>query len=160
MNTSDILALIFGVLGSVTGLIGLFISILSYNHNKIEALNLYFIQARDEFLMEGKKIIYDLAIGQVVDTDYKTDTLSRVSHVVNFYHHWGLMVKHKQLPFWIFFDKKSCITASGIAVIRTYNRIKPTIIRFRNNNPKYAEYYEWLYNKLIKQCHANENYRG
>lgn len=61
MNISDILSLIFGVFGAVTGLMGLIISILSYNHNKIEALNLYFIQARDSFLMEGKKIIYNLS---------------------------------------------------------------------------------------------------
>lgn len=156
MSTSDILALIFGIFGSVTGLIGLFISILSYNHNKIETLNLYFIQARDEFLMEGKKIIYDLAIGQVIDTDCKTDTLSRVSHVINFYHHWGLMVKHNQLPFWIFYDNESGLTSSGIAVIRTYEQLKPTIKKRRKNNEKYAEYYEWLYNELKDKTKNND----
>lgn len=154
MTISEILALVFGILGSVTGLIGLFISILSYNHNKIESLNLYFIQARDPFLIEGKKIIYDLSKEQIIGTNEK------VSHVINFYHHWGLMVKRHQLPFWIFFDKKLGITSSGIAVIRTYNRLKPTIKMFRNKNPKYAEYYEWLYNKLIKKCPEYENYIG
>lgn len=160
MEISDILSLIFGVFGAVTGLIGLFISILSYKHNKIEALNLYFMQAREPFLMEGKKIVYALSKNQVIDTNCENDILERISHVINFYHHWGLMIKHNQLPFWIFLDKESGITSSGIAVIRTYNRLKPTIKRFRNNNPKYAEYYEWLYNKLIKQCPAYENYRG
>lgn len=160
MNTSDILSLIFGIFGGITGLIGLIISILSYNHNKIEALNLYFIQARDSFLMEGKKIIYDLPKEQIIDTKYKNDILERVSHVINFYHHWGLMVRRKQLPFWIFYDNRSGITSSGIAVIRTYNRLKPTIKSFRYKNSKYAENYEWLYNKLIKKCPAYENYTG
>lgn len=160
MSTSDILSFIFSVLGAITGLIGLLISILSYSHNKIEALNLYFIQARDPFLMEGKKIIYDLEIGQVIATDNDSDIVSRISHVINFYHHWGLMIKHKQLPFWIFYDSKFGITSSGIAVIRTFNRLKPTIKKIRMKNNKYAEYYEWLYNELIIKCPAYENYTG
>lgn len=100
MNTSDILTLIFGIAGMVTGIAGFIISALAYNHNKIEALNLYFIQARDPLLMEGKKIIYHLPNEQSIDISDENDI--PISHVINFYHHWGLMVKRKQLPFWIF----------------------------------------------------------
>lgn len=160
MGFSDVLTLASGIFGMVTGIVGLGISYLSYNHNKIEALNLYFIQAREPFLMEGKTIIYNLPEGGKIDFSNSNDTLKKVSHVTNFYTHWGLMVKRKQLPFWMFYDKKTGITASGIAVARTFNRLKPTIQYIRLKNKKYAEYYEWLYNKIINKCPEYKNYTG
>lgn len=160
MELSDVLTLVFGILGMVTGIVGLCISFFSYDHNKIEALNLYFIQAREPLLMDGKKIICDLQKDEKIDLSCADDILEKVSHVTNFYHHWGLMVKRNQLPFWIFYDKKSGITSSGIAVVRTYNRLKPTIQYFRRKNEQYAEYYEWLYNQIIKKCPKYKNYTG
>lgn len=159
MSIPDVFAIVFGVFGIITGLAGMIVGILSYSHNKIDALNLFFDYDKDKEFLEGRKIVYNLSEKQLVTERSSRDVRNRVSCVVNAFQRWGLLVKHRQLPFWVFYCKKTGITASGIAVIRTYNKLKPTIKYFRNKNPKYAENYEWLYQKIVSCCPEYKNYR-
>ena len=159
MSFFEFLTKAFTILGTPTAIVSLIISICNYNYNKIEASSRYFAQARDPFFMEGKNLIYHLKEDDIIDENKSTYISTKITCVMNYYHYWGMMVKNKQLPFSVFYDKKNGITASGFAVIRTYNRLKPTITYFRNKNPKYAEFYEWLYNEIIKHCPENKDYR-
>lgn len=155
-------AIIFGVFGVITGLTGMIIGILSYNHNKIDLLNEYFAYAKNTDFIEGKRIIYNLNRGQALtEENTRSDVLNHIACVTNAYQHWGLLVYHKQLPIWIFYDKKvKSLTASGITVIRTFNLLRPTINHFRKKSPQYAESYEWLYKKLLTYCPEYRYYTG
>lgn len=146
--------IVFGIIGIFTGTIATIISILSYNHNKIEAVTAYFAYDKDLNFLKGREIVYNLEDNYIVTKD--SELSQNVSFVMNTFHSWGLLVKHRQLPLWVFYDKKYGITSSGITVIRTYRKLIPTIRHYRNFNVKYAEYYEWLYNQILNKCTEQE----
>lgn len=84
--------------------------------------------------------------------DFPNNVPDSIIEVINFYTHWGLMVKHHQLPMWLFYNKKTGITTSGNAVTVTFDTTKPLIDRYKKHkNPHYAEYYEYLYNEIKKR---------
>lgn len=145
---------IFGIFGMITGSIGIIFSILSYKNNKMQAVATYFSNDKDLNFIEGRRIVYNLKPGEIVNES--SPHRQKISFVLNTFHAWALLVKHKQLPLWVFYDKKMGITSSGIAVIRTYKKLQPTIQYYRKSNPKYAEYYEWLYNEILKKCTDKE----
>ncbi len=142
--------LIFGIVGLITGCLGVIISILSYRHNKIDALNNYFTYDRDIDFIKGRNIANNLKEKIAEDENYY------ISLVVNTYHHWGLLVKHHQLPFWVFYDKKYGITASGIAIIKNYKKLEHLISERRKDNREYACYFSWLYKKVYNNCNNEE----
>ena len=141
-------------MGAITGISGAIISIAGYLHNKIDALNLYFTYAKEEEFIEGRKLIYNLPEGIIIDEDENTNhaEYTKIFSVMNAYQQWGLLTQKRQLPFWIFHNRKTGITSSGVAIIRTYNKLKPTIEYFRKKNPKYADSYTYLYDKIVKTC--------
>lgn len=148
----NILTIVISSIGAITGILGLILSILSYQRNKFETINSFFQYMRDNEFLQARKFIYNLQDNTVINASSSEDDNNKVAIVANAYHHWGLLVKHKQLPLWIFYDRNNGLTASGIAVIRMYKKLVPTInYRHQNGNPKYAEYYKWLYNKLTKK---------
>lgn len=146
--------ILFGIFGMITGTIGIIFSILSFRNNKMQAVATYFSNDKDINFIEGRRIVYHLKPGEIVDENSSKG--QSVSFVLNTFHSWALLVKHKQLPFWFFYDRESGITSSGIAVIRTYRKLIPTIKYHQTHNAKYAEYYEWLYNEIIKKCTKQE----
>lgn len=143
---------IVGVIGIVTGVSGMVLGILNYRRDSLDALNLYFAQSRDEKVTEGKKLIYNSSKEEFKKmlNDFPNNVPESIVEVINFYHYWGLMIKRHQIPFWLFYDKKTGITASGIAVVRTYKEVSEIVEKYREKNNKYAEYYQQLYNKLSK----------
>ncbi len=148
----DYFTIIIGLIGVVTGVSGMIVSIRSFYHNKIDALNMYFSYDRDKDFIEGRRLVYNLEHGVVLDEQCDKHTSITLACLINAYQHWGMLLKQKQLPFWIFYDKKTGITASGIAVIRTYNKLRPTIAYYKFKNPKYADSYEYLYNRIVSKC--------
>lgn len=145
--------LAFGIGGLATAIVSIIISIITYNHNKIEALNSYFNYDRNEQFMKGRREVYNMDANTIVDNN---DT--NIATVLNAYHHWGLLVKHKQLPFWIFYDKRHGLTSSGITIARTYKKLQKTIKERQKSNKYYAQHYEYLYHKIYQKC-TNEEKR-
>lgn len=89
--------------------------------------------------------------------DFPNNVPDPIVEVINFYTHWGLMVKHRQLPIWLFYDKKTGITTSGNAVMVTFDTTKPLFDCYRKHkNPHYAEYYEYLYNEIKKRTEKSK----
>lgn len=162
MTISDILAIVFGVFGMATGIIGLIISILGYNRSKFDIINSFFQYMLDSEFIQSRKFVYNLPENKIIDNTCSDKEQNYIATVANTYHHYGLLVKRRQLPLWIFYDKKDKkLTASGIAVIRMYNKLKETIKNRRNNgNIEYARYFEWLYNKLTEKCKNYKDYTG
>jgi hypothetical protein len=67
------------------------------------------------------------------------------SRVISFYHLWGLITKKKLLPSWVF------DSISGERVVQLYRILSKIIDVERKENPRYAEYFEWLKNKIISK---------
>ncbi len=159
MELSDILSLILGTVGMVTGLIGLFISFFGYNRSKYEIINSFFQYMSDPAFIAARKYVYNMQSDKIIDHTSSDEEQNHIAIIANTYHHWGLLVKNKQLPKWLFYDKDHSLTASGIAVIRMYTKMTATIDnRRRKGNPEYARYFEWLYNYLIRKCPNSSHY--
>ena len=155
---SDYFSLIIGIIGVITGVSGMIVSIRSFYHNRIDALNMYFSYARDSDFIKGRRLVYNLEHNVVIDESCDEIISITLACLMNAYQHWGMLLKHKQLPFWIFYNRKTGVTASGIAVIRTYNKLRPTIDYYRNKNPKYADSYTYLYDRIVKKCPEYKNF--
>lgn len=161
MSISEILAIVFGAAGMVTGIISLIITMLGYNRSKFDVINSFFQYMLDSEFIQSRKFIYNLPENTVIDNSCSNEEQNYVAIVANTYHHYGLLVEHGQLPLWLFCDKHNKLTASGIAVIRMYNKLKPTIKNRRDNgNVEYAMYFESLYDELIKHCPNYKDYTG
>jgi len=130
-----------GLIGGITGIVSFIIS-LSFNiygvfQNRFQALSEYYSMDRDVEFVKARRKIYNLEENQISED-------ASVSMLISMFHFYGLMVKKHRLPFYIF---KS---ASGLAVVKMYDKLKPTISMRRKDNKYYAEYFEWLYNKVKK----------
>lgn len=119
--------------------ISLLISILSIRHNKFITVNTFFEKIESNDFIAAKKYVYT---NEVVDTENE-----EAATIVNFFHHWGLLVKRHYLPMWVF-DK-----ATGEGACRLYLKTKKYIDNRRefNLDQSYGEYFEWLYKKLKKR---------
>lgn len=151
--------IIISVVSLITAILGLVISFFNFHRSSLEALNLYFSRARDEKFVEGKKIIYNSTPQAIEEMkkDFPNKVPDSIVEVINFYTHWGLMVKHRQLPMWLFYNRKTGITTSGNAVTVTFDITKPIIDCYRKHkNPHYAEYYEYLYNEIKKRTEKSK----
>lgn len=149
---------IYYALGICTGLIGVLISLLTYSLDFFNSVNSFYQYMLDSKFIDARRFIYNLDDNTVIDMSSPVEDQNCVAIVANAYNHWGLLISHHQLPKWLFYDRKNGITAAGIAVIRLYNKLKPTIDYRRNHgNVKYAEYFQNLYNLLIKKF---PNYAG
>lgn len=154
----DFCTIITGIAGIVTSIFAILISASSNKRNRLEVLNQYFSYAREKDIVYGKRLIYNASPNQIEDMkkDFPHRVPDTVVEVINFYHHWGFMLKLHDLPMFLFYDKKTGITASGIAVIRTFETLKPIIDCYKEKNSRYAEYYKYLYDEINKEVSKAE----
>ena len=105
----------------------------------MKAVNEFFTAVEDEKLIAAKRHIYN-------STKFTLDD-EEAAIVVNFFHHWGLLVKKHYLPIWVF------DSGTGKGACRLYEKVSTYIARRRvdHNDPTYAEHYQWLYMKLKKR---------
>ena len=52
--------LALGIVGSATGILGLFLSILGYLHNRMEAIKACFEYERDGAFIDARRLVYSL----------------------------------------------------------------------------------------------------
>ncbi|MEE0856080.1 MAG: hypothetical protein U0L58_02130 [Ruminococcus sp.] len=132
-------SLFFSIISAIAAVVSIVGGILSYKNNQFKAVNEFMSKIEDENFIEIKHYIYNNKNFSVVD---KNSAI-----LVNFFHHWGLLVKKRYLPLWVF-DK-----ATGRGACRLYEKVEPYIKKRRefNNDSSYGEYYEWLYYKLKKR---------
>ena len=129
---------ILGIIGAVTGIMGIVISLLSYSHNRIEAVNAFFENDRAQPVLEARQIVHNIPSG------YDPEQLQRehgneVAVLIVTYNHAAILVRKHQLPFWIFKDQ-----SQGFAVMKFFNILRPYIDKRRLDNPGYATQFEYL----------------
>ena len=135
-ETLSIIGTITGIVGMLTGIGSLIISVLNHQRARFLAVHEYLSAVESKEFIESKKYVYNTSH---FDNDDKKAAL-----VVNFFHHWGMLAKRKYLPLWVFDG------ATGKGACRLYERVLPYIEarRKHNGDPSYAEYYVWLYKKI------------
>ena len=138
---------IFSIVGVFTGVLAFVVSIFGVIHNRFQAMSEYYSVDRDINFIKARKKVYTMENDEnLSNSDILSDP--EVALIISYFHFWGLMVKKRHLPFYIF---KS---ASGPSIIRMFDILRPAILERRNckdnPNPYYAEYFEWLYYKIKK----------
>ena len=128
--------LIFSLISAVAAIISVVSCLLSFRHNRFLAVDEFLTTIDNKDFIEARKHVYN-------NDHFATDD-QKAASVVNFFHHWGLLVKKHYLPLWVFKG------ASGRGAQRLYNRLNGFIMerRKKDADQKHAEYFEWLIFKL------------
>ncbi|MCL2811274.1 MAG: hypothetical protein FWD25_05215 [Clostridia bacterium] len=147
-----------GIIGMITGITGMVMNFLGRKHQNNESVLAYFSSDGNPRYIEARYFIYNMNEGAIIDEKYEEAARKHVSMITNMFHKWGLLVKHKHLPFWVFVDSGK-ITASGLAVVRLYNKLRPTIKYFKEKNDSYAEYFTYLYDRIIEKQPSYLDYK-
>lgn len=133
MNLVDLVAV-------VSGITGMFFGVYSYLMTKANMIKEYFMADDADEMRMARKSIYNFTYNSDQELMENTSFAKVCSH----YHFYGLLLKKHYLPRWIFGS------ANGSAIIRCYEKSIKYILLRRNNDVYYAEYFEWLYNWLLK----------
>ena len=134
------------IVAILSGISGILVGAASIRISNLGAVEEYFQQGDSREYTEARRRVYNLIERkQKIDKD-DVD----VGIVVSFFHFWGLMVKKHYLPIWVF------DSSSGYAVIRLFEGLSGLIEERRKDNPKYAQYFEWLYKKIKKNLGKDE----
>lgn len=150
LNEENIeMELILSIVGALTGVLGIVISILSYSHNRIEAVNAYYNVLLNSESIKSRRVLRSLP-NTYEPNDLTEEQIECCSYTVITYQQAGLLVKKKQLPFWVFDH------SSGYKVMNFFEKLKPYIDARREGEPGYAYDFEYLYNRLKSKHQARE----
>jgi len=137
--------MLFGIIGAVSGITGIVVSLFAFYHNQMEAVNAYYINDREERYIEARRIVHQLP------ENYSPEQLlkehgSEVAYLILSYDQAGTLLKNRQLPFWLF------KTSSGYAAVQFYNVLKSYIEwRRENGTPLYGQPYEYLVKRILRK---------
>ena len=137
---------VVNIVAILSGISAILVGIASIRISNLGAVKEYFQQGDNKEYTTARHNLYKKFDENVPIDPNDADA----SNTVSFFHFWGLMVKKKYLPFWVF---KS---ASGYAVIRLYEGLREMIEIRRVDNPEYAEYFEWIYRKCCRALKHSE----
>lgn len=141
VSNNQVLQAIVNIIAIISGIGGIIIGVASFRISSLEAVKEYFSQGDTAEMKERRKYIYD----KVKNGEKIGPNDLNASVVCSYFHFWGLMVKKRYLPIWIF------ESASGTQVLRLYRYLEEHIEEKRKENPFYAEYFEWLAKKIEKK---------
>ena len=107
--------IILAVIGTITGIVGVVISLFSFNHNRIEAVNAFYSNDRDLRFIEARRIVHTLP-EKYEPSDVQKQYGDQISVLVLSYEQAGILVKNASCHFG-FFQKVD-------VVLRSFNFIK------------------------------------
>lgn len=132
---------VVNIVAILSGISGILVGAASIRISNLGAVKEYFQQGDTAEFIEARRKIYSK-----IDRNIKIDKNDvDAASIVSFFHFWGLMVKKKYLPIWVF------ESSSGQAVVRLYEGLHSMIMERRKDNPMYGEYFEWLYKKVKRR---------
>jgi len=146
------LEFIFGIIGFVLGAAAVIISFKSLNHNKIAAVNAYYENARCKDFIEARRIVYNNLPENYDPQEIQDKYGDEIAILITTYEQSGLMLKKRQLPFWLFSE-----TGTSIVVVNFYAKLEPYIIHRRKSNQLYAKNFEYLNKELTKYLLKQKN---
>lgn len=147
MGITDIAAII----GMATGILGAIFGCCGFFHNRFLAVHQFLSGLHTEEAIKARKHVYETEADDICVGD------EDASKIVNFYHQWGLLAKHKYLPLWVFND------GNREGVNRLYKKLTPYIEKMqeKNSDTTYAVGFKWLHEKLYTHeedsCHEENS---
>ncbi|TKJ44008.1 hypothetical protein CEE36_02490 [candidate division TA06 bacterium B3_TA06] len=105
--------------------------------SKLDAVIKYFQQGETVEAKGYRKRIYHSEPDRV--------DVEAASMVIGFFHFWGLMVKRKLLPIWVF------DSISGYRVVQLYGKLEKHISNERKKAAEYAEHFVWLAEEIKRR---------
>lgn len=139
------------LVGAMISFISMIISVVAYyqtiRSNKYRAIHDFLSAMEKEEFVVARKYVYNYSPKGKIKIDKE-----KISVVINFFQHWGVLTKEGYLPMRIF------KTGSGAGVIRMYEKVCEYIAEYRkiNNDSTYADNFEWLYYK-VKNIYLSKN---
>jgi hypothetical protein len=125
----------------VVSIVGFFFSIVQIVRGRAEWARAYFQIDIDKEYVDMRKRVHALRKGFVF-ADLPQDDQNAVVMVIIVYDWYALFVRKKQCPSWIYRETSALHTC-----IKFYETLEDYIRQRRENNPKYANHFEWLYRK-------------
>ncbi|WP_133118812.1 DUF4760 domain-containing protein [Chryseomicrobium excrementi] len=131
------LNLIVGMAAIASGVSGVIMSFSSKRTALFEAVREYYQTGDTPEMIDNRNKIYAAGNGEI-ELDIKA-----ASEICSFFNFWGMMVRKKFLPIWVF---KS---ASGPSIVRLYIILEDFITeRRKTNNEYYALEFEYLIKRI------------
>jgi len=90
-----------GIVGAVTGIAGIIISLFAFYHNRIEAVNAFYSNDRDAQFITARRIVHTLP-DKYNPSEVQKEFGDSIAFLILSYDQAGILVKKKQLHFWIF----------------------------------------------------------
>ncbi|WP_418026439.1 hypothetical protein [Paenibacillus sp. JJ1722] len=115
-----------------------------WNKKKVQmdVIKEYYKEGDSNELIQARKNILNRK--HIANEIFEYENSAYPSIVCNFFNKWGLMVKYRNLPFYIFKG------SSGHGVTKCYEALKSYIDKRRVDNVLYAFHFEYLYKKIKK----------
>lgn len=122
----------------ISSITAILFGVINYLMTRGEMVKMYFDDHDSETLRKARKEVYEYKYKN------KESLLNQNSFAVvcNHYHRYGLLLKHHRIPKWVF------DSSNRLAIIKCYEKSLEYIKLRRKDNEYYAEYFEWLYNKI------------
>lgn len=137
MTIMDIFAILASIIGMLTGLSGLIISLINFRSSRLETIKEYYSQGDRREYVEARKLVYN----SDPDGIYKIEP--EAVQTILFFNYWGALAYKKYLPMWIFYD------ISSVGVIKLYENLASYITDRRcGGQEEYGRYFEWLYLRI------------
>jgi len=141
MELSDIVAYVaigVGITSIIIGILTFLISVLPARKlAKLQTVIQYFQQGDTKKFIECRHRVYEADKENIDPTD--------AAYLCSFFHFWGLMVRRKLLPIWVFDG------VSGERVVELYQKLSEFIEKTRKDAPRYAEHFQWLSQRIVKK---------
>jgi len=147
----------FEIVTALLSATAIIISLFSLAHHRIEAINAYFENDRSKAMLNARKIAHNLETGYD-PVEIMNKYGNEIAYIIISYSQAAVLVKKRQLPFWIFSKQGP----SGYAVIRMWEKLEPYIDMRRKGyedanhnisiypNPSLANSFEELYKRIMK----------
>lgn len=149
----ELIVAITGVItGVITGAFGLFFGFSTKRNNRERVVSDYLAAMSDPEFLSAREHVYHVRreLKENLTVDDK-----EAAKVINFYHVWGCMARHRYLPMWVFEER-----ISGPGLIRLYDLMEPLIDEMtdRHKDKTYANGFKWLQWRLKKLYEYQEKH--
>ena len=137
MQLNDIVAYV-AIGAGITSILAFLIGVLIASKlAKLQTVIQYFQQGDTKEFIECRHRIYEADEENINPID--------AAYLCSFFQFWGLMVRHKLLPIWVFDG------GSGERVVQLYQKLFKFIEDTRKDAPRYAEHFQWLSERIVSK---------
>ena len=134
--------LLFSIIGAVTGIVGMLAGLAAWFRYRMDAVVSYFDYDKNPEYIEARRAVHEMEKGVDIDSELG----GKIAMVILTFNTNALLVRKWLLPYWVFSN-----TPAMYACINFYEKLEQYIILRREDNPLYANEFEWLYKEILRK---------